>query len=1005
LGRSYPFLIHEGSLAAFARSYALGLYQQRCGTAISLPYTRHTHHICHAAPAEVPTMDFAVTQQFLAEATADYSTNPRHTAPQLKDVDSSLYPFERQGLVDVSGGHHDAGDYSKYTINSAQLIHHLVFAADNFPGAGGLDNLGWPESGDGRSDLLQAAKWEADFLAKMQDTDGGFYFLVYPRNRRYEDNVLPDRGDPQVVWPKTTAVTAAAVAALAEIGSSPRFKREFPESAALYLEKAALGWEFIEKAIATHGQDGSYQKITHYGNEFMHDDELAWAAAAMFGATGDDSFHEQLKTWFPNPADRGTHRWSWWRMFEGYGCAVRSYAFAVRSGRLPAGSLDLDYLTQCEAEIVITADEQAGYAKDHAYGSSFALPYKIHRNAGWHFSSERAFDLTVAYQLEPKPEYLEAVLSNLNYEGGCNPLNRPFITGLGWPRQREIVHQHAQNDWQVLPPSGLPQGNIQGGFPWLHHYQGELSNLVYPPLNAATDPFPFYDRWADTFNTTTEFTVVDQARSLASLAFWMAMSGLGNQPWQAAPGRITGVPAEIPAGELVTAHFDANGLDLEYTLITWEARDQQPQFGTTLHFTPANMGEQWVEVEAQLPDGRRVFARTTFAATTPLDYPPNGFQSVSLEPNEHTVALFHLDGDLADATGRNPDLTLEGAAALNSSNLGWTSDRSGAALRVEDLGDRGLLSIPGPTVYSGNEDEITIEAMIFIEEWKAWQRSPALILSLQKNWNAFLQLVEDPYKGLLVRGYGWEFSGQALSDALPKNQWRHISISLKPDGYSFRVDGQTLAAHSGAGTEIELWNNNVPVQLELGNFRGWIDEVVLWNGPRPTAPEPGSGRARFLGTDTLTQGSWKGVYGTDGYDIIGHSAAYPLDALVTPQDHEQIVWAQSSREIRALERVNGRWRFAGAWRAPETFTLNLRLTNDERRRVTFYFLDWDSHTRSQRIDVLDAIHGEILDTRTVAEFRQGQYLQWEIEGEVIFRFTGLNGTSPVLSALFFDPVP
>ena len=33
----------------------------------------------------------------------------------------------------------------------------------------------------------QIAKWEADFLAKMQDTDGGFYFLVYPRDSAYEN--------------------------------------------------------------------------------------------------------------------------------------------------------------------------------------------------------------------------------------------------------------------------------------------------------------------------------------------------------------------------------------------------------------------------------------------------------------------------------------------------------------------------------------------------------------------------------------------------------------------------------------------------------------------------------------------------------------------------------------------------------------------------------------------------------------------------------------------------
>ena len=67
----------------------------------------------------------------------------------------------------------------------------------------------------------------------------------------------------------------------------PKFKKQFPEAAALYLKKAKAGLGFLERAIAKHGKDGAYQKITHYGNEFMHDDELAWAACEMFLATGE----------------------------------------------------------------------------------------------------------------------------------------------------------------------------------------------------------------------------------------------------------------------------------------------------------------------------------------------------------------------------------------------------------------------------------------------------------------------------------------------------------------------------------------------------------------------------------------------------------------------------------------------------------------------------------------------------------------------------------------------
>jgi len=177
-------------------------------------------------------------------------------------------------------------------------LHALLFAVDSFNGVAALDNLGLPESGDSISDVLQEAKIEADYLAKLQDSDGGFYFLVYPREREYESDVLPDQGDAQVVWPKTTSATAAAVAALAEAGSSPRMKQYYPAAAAQYLQQATLGWQFLANAINRYGKAGAYQKITHYGDAFTHDDELAWAAAAMFAATGDNTYQQSLKSWF-----------------------------------------------------------------------------------------------------------------------------------------------------------------------------------------------------------------------------------------------------------------------------------------------------------------------------------------------------------------------------------------------------------------------------------------------------------------------------------------------------------------------------------------------------------------------------------------------------------------------------------------------------------------------------------------------------------------------------------
>ena len=608
LGTSYPFVIDEGVAALYARSYALGIYHQRCGAENALPYTRHTHDVCHEAAAEVPNNSFTAVNTALASFTADYKNNTRHTAPQLKTVGASLYPFVTTGRIDVSGGHHDAGDYSKYTINSAQFVHSLIFAIDNYPGVAALDNLGVPESGDGISDLLQEAKWETDFLAKMQDADGGFYFLVYPRNRSYEDNVLPDRGDPQVVFPKTTAATAAAVAALAQAASSPSFKQAYPQAAAEYLAKARKGWEFLQNAFALHGRDGAYQKINHYGDHFMHDDEIIWAATELFLATGERSFENELLTKF-DPASQEILAQGWIRLWEGYGAAIRSYVFAARSGRVQAGVLNTGFLAKCEAQLLAAAAEQVRFSRQTAYGSSFPDPDKSIHTAGWFFSLNQTFDLPAADQLQPAPERNETILFNLNYEGGCNPVNVSFLTGLGYKRQREMVHQYAINDRRTLPPSGLPLGNIQRGFQAdLSLYPNELPALSFPYDYAVSAPYAPYDVWGDVYNVTTEFVNPQQARSLAVAAYLTAKTSLKTQAWRNASARIALSAPAVAIGSSATASLQSDDLDLSKAQIVWEARGHEPVLAQEMILTPSFVGRYWVEAEAVLPDGRRVCA-------------------------------------------------------------------------------------------------------------------------------------------------------------------------------------------------------------------------------------------------------------------------------------------------------------------------------------------------------------------------------------------------------------
>ena len=111
--------------------------------------------------------------------------------------------------------------------------------------------------------------------------------------------------------------------------------------------------------------------------------------------------------------------------------------------------------------------------------------------------------------------------------------------------------------------------------------------------------------------------VLNSARSLGTLSFLAARTSLKTQPWTPVAGQISGPPSPLPVGLPSILTLQAPGVDLSGARITWEAQGQEPTFGPTYTFSPKSNGPQWVEAEAQFPDGRRVFASATFTANSP----------------------------------------------------------------------------------------------------------------------------------------------------------------------------------------------------------------------------------------------------------------------------------------------------------------------------------------------------------------------------------------------------
>jgi uncharacterized delta-60 repeat protein len=165
-----------------------------------------------------------------------------------------------------------------------------------------------------------------------------------------------------------------------------------------------------------------------------------------------------------------------------------------------------------------------------------------------------------------------------------------------------------------------------------------------------------------------------------------------------------------------------------------------------------------------------------------------------------------------------------------------------------------------------------------------------------------------------------------------------------------------------------------------------------------------SANAGFVKLDTTTGGSWKGVYGLDGYVVIGDGASAPSYGNATPAANDLYVWNGSTGETRALQKASpAADRIAACWYSGGAFTIDVNFTDAGMHQVALYMLDWDTYGggRTQQVDVFDA-NNHLLDTRMVAGFTGGQYLVWNLSGHVTIRVTNTNPNgNAVVSGLFF----
>jgi hypothetical protein len=207
--------------------------------------------------------------------------------------------------------------------------------------------------------------------------------------------------------------------------------------------------------------------------------------------------------------------------------------------------------------------------------------------------------------------------------------------------------------------------------------------------------------------------------------------------------------------------------------------------------------------------------------------------------------------------------------------------------------------------------------------------------------------------------------------------------------------GQYLVWNLSGHVVVRITNTNPPSNAVLSG-------IFFGSGSGGSTPPGTAAAAAFVKADTTTQGTWKGVYGADGYNIIADSLNYPAYVSVTPAGNSSYLWANSTSDLRAMQKGTINDRVAACWFSAGSFTIDLNFNDSNTHQVALYMLDWDNYFgRTQRIDILD-INNNVLDTRSIASFTGGQYLVWNLSGHVIVRITNTNASSnAVLSGILW----
>lgn len=366
LDNSYTFEISDSIYSNLLDDSVRMLYLQRCGEAVT--DSDFGHPACHTGMATV------------------YGTNDK---------------------INVSGGWHDAGDYGRYIVPAAKTIADLLYAYEANPELYG-DNIGIPQSGNGTPDILDEARYELEWMMKMQRADGAVYHKVTCEN--FPGYVSPEKETaPLIVTPVSTTATADFCASMA---LAYEFYKDIDVNFANdCLERSERAWSFLEANPDLIFKNPEDITTGDYG-DISDRDERYWAAAQLYRATGNSKYETALSEMY---VLKGLD----WSTVGDYGNLAILTAKNISKDSVIYTNAKNTIISQADSFVRISSNSPYGVAlTKFNWGSNMTVA-----NAG--------IILGAAYKATGDSSYLDAANAQLNYLLGTNPVGECFFTGYG----------------------------------------------------------------------------------------------------------------------------------------------------------------------------------------------------------------------------------------------------------------------------------------------------------------------------------------------------------------------------------------------------------------------------------------------------------------------------------------------------------------------------------------------------------------------------------------------